>query len=140
MSTFSASRGIIAVPFCIRMNWRRSAIAPETWGVAMDVPLKVLRPEEWQKVQVLLGTVEVIAWPGASRSKKLARFVNEEIASTVVLELPSSVLPTEVAFWRHAGAAIVLVLPELPLAATTEIFFPTAESTAALKALSLESQ
>src|SRR4051795_13451166 len=58
--------------------WRRTARAPATWGVAIDVPLKLANPPP--------GTDEVMLEPGAQRSSTLPEFEKLEIWSSLVVE------------------------------------------------------
>ena len=71
--------------------WRHNAHAPATWGVAIEVPLRVAK--DWT------GTAETIRLPGASRSRKSAEFENEETWLCLVTE------PTLTAEERQPGAA-----------------------------------
>ncbi len=102
-----------------------SATAAATCGVACEVPDLV---PYW-----LLIAVDLINFPGASRSRFFARLVTE------CNESSGLTLPTEVALGRQAGAEIPEVKPLLPEAATTLIFAfaarPTASASAVLLAL-----
>ena len=62
--------------------------------------------------------------PGASKSVILFLLLKLEIASAFVVE------PTDVAFLMQAGELIFVVLPSLPVAAITEMFFEIAASIA----------
>src|SRR3989338_8905010 len=64
--------------------------------------------------------------PGARMSVMLLRLKPEK-PSDFVVEL------TAVAFLTHAGSLMPVVLPELPAATTTEMFFTTASSMGLLK-------
>ena len=107
------------------LYWCSRANAPEICGVAIDVPDAVANPP---------GYVEVIDSPGAKSIGRLHLLENEEIEPDFETE------PTAVTLEMHAGYEIPLEFPELPVAATTEIFFATALCIALAVSWSSESQ
>src|SRR4051812_14410719 len=82
--------------------WRRTAKAPATWGVAIDVPLKLANPPP--------GTDEVMLEPGAQRSSTLPEFEKVEIWSALVVE------PTVTAVLMHPGEVTPAPDPLFPAA------------------------
>ena len=88
--------------FCFRI-----ANAPETTGVAKDVPLPVpvLPP----------GTDDTTNSPGAKRSRKEALSVNEDTSSESLVE------PTLIALDTHPGASKAFTYPSFPDATTGAI-------------------
>src|SRR3954451_3060350 len=62
--------------------WLASSPArPATWGVAIEVPLRVPKPLGWQRAQVPLGRVEKMPTPGAAASTQLPKLENEALLS-----------------------------------------------------------
>jgi hypothetical protein len=88
--------------FCLR-----SAHAPATCGVAMEVPLNTANPPP--------GTEEFMLEPGARRDKKEAELENEDRVSDFVVE------PTLTALDIQPGAFMESVKPLLPEAITVAI-------------------
>src|SRR4029450_193111 len=84
--------------------WRRTAHAPATCGVAMDVPLKLAKPPP--------GTEDRMLTPGANRSRSGETFENEATWSS------SSTAPTAMAALMQAGKLIADLLDEFPDATT----------------------
>jgi hypothetical protein len=85
--------------FCLR-----SAHAPATCGVAIEVPLKIANPPP--------GTEEFMLEPGARRDKKDAELENEDRVSDFVVE------PTLTALDIQPGLLMEFVKPLLPEAMT----------------------
>src|SRR5262249_16914540 len=90
----------------------RTAQAPVTGGVAIEVPLAVANPLDMKDC----GTEEKTESPGASRLRKLALFEKLEIAFCLVVE------PTLTALDMQPGEEIPPALPSLPEAMTVAMF------------------
>ncbi len=111
--------------------WRRSAAAPLTWGVAMEVPLSTAYPEDELIVASEKGTVERMSTPGADISGFTA------ICAVGPLELKDasspapSTAPTVIALSARPGVLTVpMDGPEFPAATTTVTPAAVARSTA----------
>src|SRR3990172_1470147 len=93
----------------------RTAHAPATCGVAIDVPLFAAK--------LFPGTDDVIEEPGASKSKKLAVFEKLDMASVFVVELTLTTLDI------HAGVLREFEEKSFPAAAIVAIPFERRLST-----------
>ena len=102
------------------------AQAPETWGAAMEVPLKRSNPSP--------GTDLWIARPGASRSRAWVLFEKLETCSRVVPSPASSAEPTLTTPEAQPGHSICMLAPPLPEVPTGAIPAERRLSTAALTA------
>src|SRR5262249_24155486 len=94
----------------------RTAQAPVTCGVAIDVPLAVANPLHMKACGTEHTTEAQTESPVASRLRKLALFEKLEIAFCVVVE------PTLTALDMQPGAAIPPALLSLPEAMTVAMF------------------
>ncbi len=108
---------------------KSSAAAAETCGVAIEVPSNERKPVGSQSAHWPVGTVDVIETPGATTSSSEPSF------EKAVLPSVSVTAPTAITLEPHAGAAMALVNPLLPVAATTT----TPASTARLLAIAVGS-
>jgi hypothetical protein len=109
----------------------RIAMAPATWGVAMEVPLLASYPPP--------GTDEFMPFaspspPGARTLSMRPEFEKSETSSASVVE------PTAIAVDMHAGAATAFLYPSLPEATTVAMPSEYRFSMAALSAGNSESQ
>ena len=98
----------------------RTAQAPATCGVAIEVPLRT--------ANALPGTDELIADPGASSSTSGDEFENDEMTSDLSVE------PTVIADEMQAGKLTALVKPLLPDAIATAMPFERSVSMIGLRA------
>ncbi len=87
-----------------------SASTPATWGVAMDVPLKLAYSEPPLTSGLIVDRIET---PGAATSTSRPTF--EKLARPSV----RVVAATPITFWQLAGASAPSLLPSLPAAATS---------------------